>query len=112
MSRGPNLRFEFPASCPAAILATGSHGGPFVHPRARQGEGVTFGVKIKTRFYAVWSPSGTYGVGRMRGRDRVPDGLPDTVTVPDGPLKFPNLIVSLTRHGFGPSHGHGHVPEG
>ena len=85
-----------------AILATGSHGGPFVHPRARQGEGVTFGVKIKTRFYAVWSPSGTYGVGRMRGRDRVPDG----------PLKFPNLVVSLTRHGFGPSHGHGHVPEG
>ena len=35
--RGPNLRFEFPASCPAAILATGSHGDPFVHPRVGQG---------------------------------------------------------------------------
>ena len=74
-------------------MATGSHGDPFVHPRVGQGGR---------------GHLGTYGVGRVRGRDRVPDGLPGTVTVPDGPLKFPNLVVSLTHHGF----GHGHVPEG
>ena len=37
-------------------------------------------AKIKTRFYAgilvSQGPSGTYGVGWMRRRGRVPDGLP------------------------------------
>ena len=38
-------------------------------------------MKIKTRFYAgnlvFQGPSGTYGVGQIRRRGRVPDGLPD-----------------------------------
>ena len=57
-------------------------------------------------------PSGTYGVGRMHRRGRVPDGLPhrspDAARNATGtgdltwrdlrrPLKSPNPIVSLTR---------------
>ncbi len=76
---------------------------------------------LKTRFYAgdlvAQGPSGDCGVGWMRRRGWVPGGLPDRS--PDAaqnhsgsggwrdlrrPLKFPNLIVSLTRFG--------HVLEG
>ena len=70
-------------------------------------------------YFGLPGGSGTYGVGRMRRHGRVPDGLPDRS--PDvarnlnrhrdrdwrdlrRPLKFPNLIVSLTRFG--------HVLEG
>ena len=103
MSRGPpNLRFEFLASWSGAILAAGSRRVPLYAPRPGWGEGVTFaarrgrevalwgltcgyfrslGLKIKTRFHAgilvSQGGSGTYGVGWMRRRGRVPDGLPD-----------------------------------
>ena len=76
---------------------------PLYAPRPGWGEGVTFAARrgrevahlgpnvrvfqgplarrIKTRFYAgnlvSQGPSGTYGVGWMRRRGRVPDGLPD-----------------------------------
>ena len=74
------------------------------------------GLKIQTRFYAgnlvSQGGSGTYGVGWMRRRGRVTDGLPhrspDAARNATGtgdltwrdlrrPLKSPNLIVSLTR---------------
>jgi hypothetical protein len=82
----------------------------------------SLGLKIKTRFYAgnlvSQGPSGTYGVGWMRRpyRYRQPwAGYPmgchiGRLTRHENwrdlrrPLKFPNLIVSLTRFG--------HVIEG
>ena len=141
------MRFEFLATWPGAILAVGSQRVPLYAPRPGWRERITFaarrgaqitcpngpnvrvfsltggfsGVKNKTRFYAgdlvAQGPSGAYGVGWMRRRGWVPDGLPDRS--PDAarnhsgsggwrdlrrPLKFPNLIVSLTRFG--------HVLEG
>ena len=99
----PNLRFEFLATWPGAILAAGSQRVPLYAPRPGWGGGVTFAARrgrevahlgpnvrvfqgplarrIKTRFYAgnlvSQGASDTYGVGRMRRRGRVPDGLPD-----------------------------------
>ena len=40
--RTPNLRFEFLATCPSAILAAGSQRVPLYAPRPGWGEGVTF----------------------------------------------------------------------
>ena len=39
------MRFEFPATCPAAILATGSQRVPLCALRPGWGEGVTFAAR-------------------------------------------------------------------
>ena len=95
------MRFEFPATWPGAISAAGSQRVPVCALRPGWGEGVTFAAR-RGREVALWGltcryfrglwteksklyarilvsqgPSGTYGVGWMRRRGRVPDGLPD-----------------------------------
>ena len=92
------MRFEFPATWPPAILVVGS----LCTPRDRAGGkgplsrrdavaklpiwGLTCGYfrglwteksKLYARILVSQGPSGTYGVGWMRRRGRVPDGLPD-----------------------------------
>ena len=105
-ARSPNLRFEFPATWPGAILAAGPQRVPLCALRPGWGEGVTFAarrgrevahlgpnVRVFQRpldilwteksklasMLVVWSPRGprVHDVGRMRRRGRVPGGLPD-----------------------------------
>ena len=133
----PNLRFEFLATWPGAILAAGSQRVPLYAPRPGWGGGVTFaarrghlrGLGHNVRVFrgplteksklasmlVIWSPRGpripmAWGgcvgaagypmgcqIGRRRGTKRHWRDL-------RRPLKFPNLIVSLTRFS--------HVPGG
>ena len=102
LGRTPNLRFEFLATWPGAILAAGSQRVPLYAPRPGWGKGslsrrdavaklpiwgLTCGYfrglwteKSKlASMLVVWSPRGprVHDVGRMRRRGRVPGGLPD-----------------------------------
>ena len=105
-ARTPNLRFEFLATWPGAILAAGSQRVPLYAPRPGWGKGslsrrdavaklpiwgltcgyfrglwISSGLKKSklASMLVVWSPRGprVHDVGRMRRRGRVPGGLPD-----------------------------------
>ena len=102
--RLPSLVTESEIRVPSLLvggdLAAGPRRVPLYAPRPGWGEGVTFAArgrevalwgltcryfrglwteksKLYARILVSQGPSGTYGVGWMRRRGRVPDGLPD-----------------------------------